>query len=279
MKYIKSYNESLRDKMVGKTEDDILNSMKPYVLKVLNGKKYSLHEVGYDSKVYDKLTKLFNKSNEELYLVNDKRISYFFKDSIKDKKSIKIKDGNGYWECYIDNGLAHWVSKDGTQENLWIFDDDKILGNINESLRDKMTAKSDKEVLDALSKITDPYDKLYSAVEHGLIDEVKKIIENEVKHNLLDININNGMILGLSVMHNDTDIVEYLFSKGADPNVDGGRLIRYPIEYNNMEILKMFLDNGYELLASDGYCDALHVVQRDGKSQEMINLIKQYIKK
>ena len=157
MKYLKSYNESLRDKMTPKSSEEILDTIKNYALEVIYLKRYNLYEIDNEYEVFEVISKLFNKPTNKLYLVNDEKMSYYFNSLIKNEKPIKIKDpdndyGNGYWDCYVDGGFAHWVSESGYEMNRWIYDSNKIISNMNESLRDKMTGKSAEEIF----KVVDP---------------------------------------------------------------------------------------------------------------------------
>lgn len=145
---------------------------------------------------------------------------------------------------------------------------------INESLRDKMVGKTKDEIkTDVLSSDLDPNDLLEGAIKEGMLDIMIGIIE---KYSI-DVYWDKGHnILNLAAFYNKTDIVEYFLDRGVDPNGDGGRLIRYPIDRNNVEMLKMFLDNGYTLNTKSGYCEALEIARRDRKSPEIIKTLLDY---
>lgn len=151
----------------------------------------------------------------------------------------------------------------------------KYLKSYNESIRDKMTAVSEEDIVKKIERMH-PTPKFFYALEYGYLDIAKKTFEED--GHLIDVDRTDGLALEDAARKDDMEIVEYLFSIGADPNMQMGRLIRYPIHNNNIEMLKMFLDAGFKLLKPDGYNDALTVAKRDGRT-EMVKLIEEYSQK
>jgi len=127
---------------------------------------------------------------------------------------------------------------------------------------------SDDVIHKALSKL-DIHDKFLAAIEYGVIDEVKKLIEEDK----VDIHESNERALELAIYYDHNDMVKYLLEKGADPNIGGGRLMRHPIDRNNLEQITMLLDYGFKLNA-DGWdhSEMLSIALRDGKDEEIIDL-------
>jgi hypothetical protein len=145
----------------------------------------------------------------------------------------------------------------------------KHLKSYNESIRDKMTAVPDEDIIKILSKIKDPYDKLYAAVEYGLLSVVKEIIEEH--------NIDIDRALELALYYNHDDIAKYLLEQGANPNADDGRFMRHPINRNDLSQIKMLLDYGFELNEPGwNHSEMLYIVLRDNKSEEIIDLFLKY---
>lgn len=135
---------------------------------------------------------------------------------------------------------------------------------IKESIRDKMKPVSRDTLIKSLSKINDPYDKLYAAIEYGLLDVVKNIVEEN------DLNLDRA--LELSLYYSIDDIAEYLLEKGADPNADGGRFMRHPLNRNNLKQINMLFDYGFELNEPGwNHSEMLYIALRDNKPEEIID--------
>jgi hypothetical protein len=143
---------------------------------------------------------------------------------------------------------------------------------INESLRDHMISKSEEDILKSLSKL-DTHDKFLAAIEYGVIDVVKKIIEE----GKVDLHESNERALELALYYDHDDIIEYLLDLGADPNAQDGRLMRYPINRNNLKQIEMLLDHGFWLNTNGwDHSEMLYIALRDNKPRELIDLFLKY---
>jgi len=184
MKYLKSYNESLRDKMVGKSDNDILKNSEKLSpsKKLLSG---CIHGVL-------QLVKQSIKEGADIHSNNEMPLRL----SIENGHIIIVK-------YLIDNGadvnndyvLDMW---DDFHHTLTYKSMQKYIGKTNESLRDKMTAKSETDIKKALDNLTSEqdYDKFLKNVNDYYIDTyadevylsiLVQIGFDEVKENINDV--------------------------------------------------------------------------------------------
>ena len=99
---------------------------------------------------------------------------------------------------------------------------------IREGLRNKMVAKSREEVENVVSTSkSKPSELLKGAIEAGMLELVKKIIEENNLNINSEYRTSNGNPLEWAVYNDKTDIVEYLFELKCDPNFNSGRAMEY----------------------------------------------------
>jgi len=129
MKHLKTYNESLRDKMTPKTEEEI---KKAYTELFSNIKTFTIDE--YPDDVRDgliKVAKLLESPLSELSLLTDDDdnfdvISDLF-DSITSNiiVEVELEDTEdimgGTWFCHPESKIAFWSSNNQDEPSAWIF--------------------------------------------------------------------------------------------------------------------------------------------------------------
>lgn len=113
----------------------------------------------------------------------------------------------------------------------------------NESVRDRMTPKSDEEILDVLSQIP-IYDRIVKECELGLLDLVKKDVESGEEVGLNRF-VNRPINAAVNAGH--YDVVEYLISMGSDVHRDEDHLLRQACHYGYTDIVRLLLDNGADI--------------------------------
>lgn len=109
----------------------------------------------------------------------------------------------------------------------------------NESLRDKMTPKSEEDIKKDVGKLK-PEDQLIQASMGGSLSLVKDAIKSGVKKD--EYALVNASING------HTDIVEYLIDDaGYDVHYHDDLPLRYAIANGRMEVVKVLLDRGADI--------------------------------
>jgi len=129
------YNESIRDKMTPKSEEDV---KKAYIniINKLDDNPLTGFPIEY-TKELSKIAKLFDESLFTLELISGYDDDYnllneFFESLVEDQKKINIRikqtetiDG-GDWKCYPNVKLAHWSPDDFGEVGAWIYCKDFI---------------------------------------------------------------------------------------------------------------------------------------------------------
>jgi len=109
----------------------------------------------------------------------------------------------------------------------------------NESLRDKMTPKSEDDIRNKI-KNQPFYEKVLLSAEYGLLDILKDALENS--GTLVDNEFINEVLKKAS-KKGQTDIVLYLIDKyNFDDYGKFNNLISYSVDYNHYETTKLFLE-------------------------------------
>lgn len=120
---------------------------------------------------------------------------------------------------------------------------------------------------------TEGDDLLYTACYVGCIDVVQWLVENG--HDVNTVNKYEGSAIGASVRR--PEIVRYLLSKGAKPNLTkpGGWLpIMYASEYGNLESMQLLLDAGADVNAVNNRGWNAMQVAKEYKQKEAQKLLK-----
>jgi len=106
MKHLRNYNESLRDKMVGKSDEEVMssfNKLTPYGMQW----KINDMELELDDETYNKLQKLSEERIEEV----EEDLENIFKIYVDTDRQLKTLE--------LFNRVIEWVEKNGgNKENL-----------------------------------------------------------------------------------------------------------------------------------------------------------------
>lgn len=243
MKRIKTYkifNESLRDKMVSKSKEDIKqnilnikNPIKKFHKSIIYGFVDIVNDLIVNNKVEPNRENntpiILACENGQLDIVKELLKYDGVNISIHDNMAIDLAAQRGHYDVIkyiIDNKLvpksnllysANLAYENG-HDNIGRLIDNYI-NSTNESLRDKMVGKSKGEIKDSM-KYKSSYDNLITSCVYGYLDLVKDIVE----HKFSGLDINDEPIFGIdpsmkdnhaikvAMYNNHYDVVEYLFN-------------------------------------------------------------------
>lgn len=144
---------------------------------------------------------------------------------------------------------------------------------INESVRDKMTPKSEDDIIKALQGL-DQYQRMYKAIEHGILSLVEQIIENGID---LKKNVGGGTPAGDSfvdnaVQYGKLDILKYLLDNGCDLDNSEDHQLGISIEKGYYDIAK-FLVNEYGASVDDGEGDVYLQMAVEHNNLDLVKLV------
>ena len=231
LKYLKTYNqlhEGLRDKMVGKSYDNIINDLKNLPLGELKSKFISLW--------YDKsFTNDYNDIYEFLHFVKkvtDVNLLEEFMKKIRNKYPEENYDEE-YVISTVDEEILFFSYKKWNKKVLidLILKLYKEKQYITESLRDKMVGKDSDELLHDLKDIdmgkllSIAYDSVLKKFYGNINDFIKhieksdflddnkknKIIEN-YKKDIKDMNISFRTEMDILITFNKNELIEFILS-------------------------------------------------------------------
>ena len=256
MKYLKSYNESVRSLMKRKSDKDILNSCEgktseeKLLLGAENGILALVKNAVENSADINVKTEYGNTA-----LIYASRFGYL--DIVKylvenganinaknrwDSTALMRASNNVHIEIVkvlLDAGADvtltdyDWKIVNKHTELIELL---KKYMKTNESVRSFMRPKSDKELIDAIEHLT-PVAKFYAGIEYGLVSVVKDGIKNG-----MDIHFNNDMPLRIACQNNQVNIVQILLDAGADVHAEEDRSFRVASLRGHTETVKVLLD-------------------------------------
>ena len=152
---ITKYNlfESVRDQMTPKSEEEIFNAFRDFIMSYENPlSKYPIN--AYTD--FGKISRILKEPKSNLHYINAhmnnfQKLNTFFKTLVtneKNYKNVNLKDSSkrwgGSWICYPNKKLANFGSFNDAAG--WVFCKDYFKEKINESVRDKMTPKSEEDI-------------------------------------------------------------------------------------------------------------------------------------
>ena len=172
-----------------------------------------------------KLRNFINESNNESNIVPDNIIDAFY-DRIK-KRIADHKDKN---HPLVKKELDRIKSINGKIP-------EKIQELLNESVRDKMTPKSEEEINKSLSHL-EPNDRLIKGSIEGVLGLVKGAIEDGANVNFNNNNMGHAWTpLFYASLNNHEEVVKYLLSKGAGVTIDTMKYTKQRGLYNIVNLL------------------------------------------
>jgi len=150
----------------------------------------------------------------------------------------------------------------------------KTYDMFNEGVRDKMTPKSEGDIIKSLQGL-DPYRQMYKAIQFGLISVVKNIIESGID---LTKKISGGSSAGYSfateaVEYGNLDILKYLLNNGCDLGSDG--MVDYhlseAVQKGHYEVSKYLVDMGATISDQEG--DMYLQIAVDYNNLDLVKLV------
>jgi ankyrin repeat protein len=118
----------------------------------------------------------------------------------------------------------------------------------NEGVRDKMTPKSENDIVKSLEKLS-PNERLIKGAQYDSLLIVKKSLEDGA-----DIHTSNDKPLRDSCFGDHVEVAKYLIKSGADIHVGKDTCLYHACIHGKINIVKLLLDNGVDPDARDGEC-------------------------
>ena len=287
--YNQYINESVRDKMTPKSKEDVLKHF------------CSLNKDEMEETIYDDCIEFFDGDQDKLFkFVKTKvGVSNLWKKMKELHKDYKDED------VMVVDALTVMTKEELIKMFTMMINNvsnESVNQYINESVRDKMTPKSEEDIKKSLKSLG-PYDKMYKAIEFGILSIVKEIIEdgidltknagggtpvgdsfvdNAVRYGKLDILeylLNNGCdlddsedyFLNLAVVEGHYDVAQFFVEKGATLHEDYGEYhLQLAVEHNNLKLVKLVLDCGEDAFEDDWFND---IILSDNTNPEIIKLM------
>jgi len=218
IKKFDAYNESLRDKMVARSFDEVIQPYKKLLKDLLEripkNKFMSLPDNVIE---YKKISELLDTPVNHLYMASPEESDFniidkymdFLSYKPKELKEIKIenetyKNDGGEWYCIPDLKIAYWKDQDYDMIQSWIVSGD-VLNLINESLRDMMKPKSKEEMKKVVSEMPTTT-ALMKSIELNYPDIFKETLNKVRELSKEELN----QLLKVSLYYDSIDIVKYL---------------------------------------------------------------------
>lgn len=239
MKYLQTYNESIRDYLKPKSEQDIIKSINNLHM----GKRKIRYIIEYDminSIDIEEFKKNF------FYLDTEEWVEYLSLPRVRniftnnEISSIKNSLTDLYYELYDYHSRNYWIEE---LKNTELFTDDEIerFKNYkqNESIKNVLKPKSKDKIDDIANKLS-PTDKILKGCEYGVLWLVKQGIEEGG-----DPTISHNAPIILAIDNEHIDIIKYLLTiPEVDPSDRYNNAIWYAADDNkNFEIVKLLLLN------------------------------------
>jgi ankyrin repeat protein len=270
-------NESVRDMMTPKSEEDIENSMKGITL-YRAGKVYNSLISRTRAKVTENVLKhlpLIVKCHQEIFYNPSVTVDKYLREGWKstDYKNqtdpeemlklsfeLTIKKNNKkflfsqhknlkYLHCSFinpDTNRLDMTTIKTLKEFKEILDE---MGSLNESLKDYLTPKSEEDIKNALSSSTlrRKNERLIDACRDGDLDTVKFLIKSGA---LINSTKWTDTPLTVAIRHNQTNIVKFLIKNGANVN----RMSEYgetplvsAVESGKIRMVSLLIESGARL--------------------------------
>jgi len=240
MKYLKSYNESLRDQMIPKSNVEVNDA----IIKLMPKLKQTLgNYADTPVSVFVKVGEILKCDLNDLFIVfggdSDiyKPLNDYFLSTVDETERVwasEYMDGDGTWYFYPNIQVARYIDKDSDQFDSIIFKKEYFLNNItNESIRDQMTPKSDEELLKTYYDVVQYIDNPLTEYPSKINPEFQRIADffNLPKSKLHVISENDA---DYDLMHEyfsaltNSDPDPTIFLVKETENEHGGKWFCYP---------------------------------------------------
>lgn len=275
MKYLQTYNESIKNVLKPKSKEDIIKS--------INNLPIGVEKIRYiiDYDIID-LIDIDEFKKNFFYLYIEEWVEYLTLPSVRDIftngeiTSIKNSLTDLYYELYDSDSRNYWIEK---LKNTTLFTKDEIkqLENDiqNESIKNVLKPKP-KEHLDEISNTLPPNMKILKGCEYGMLWLVIQGIQEGG-----DPTISKNSPIRLSVDNQHIDIIRYLLTiPEVDPSDDYNAAIWDAVQEENYKIVKILLDDDRILKRTiqDGDIDHfIEVVHNFYKDDEWVKSISDRI--
>lgn len=283
MKHIKSFNESIKDVLKPKSEEDIKNALSN-LDKLNNFKKinyivtYNLFDyvsvdeikriIKYELDIQQmleflSLSKIRNLfSVYELSEIKDNIIQIFFDEDINDRLNFLnyLKDYN----LFNNNELS----------------DLEPYCNQNESIKNILKPKSNDDIEKAVKNLT-PDEKILKGCENNFLWLVEKGIEEGGNPNISKNGFDNSSAIHVAIEYDSIDVFKFLVKLPEIILTDNDNSIIWTAVYEeNIEMVKILLDDDLVLKKSveDGDIDHfIELVEDEYKDDDWLDNISERI--
>jgi len=254
----------------------------PYVQKFatadFGGTDLNCKEINNQEEIKEKL-KEFKKREEDNKIINSKFNGRMVMDKYPELKGKSLGDALTNFKNSFDD-FNEYVFNNPSDKIMKRFDDfisNKVVSNksatnnfaTNESIRDKMTPKSEEDIKKYLDKLT-PNQKLIIGAKEGIFWLIKQTLEEGA-----DIHYFDDIVLQLTIDEEGTnmELLKYILKKGANVNALDDYALRYACEYGQLDVIELLLKYGANPHANSDY--AIQIAEEDGR-KDIIELFKKY---
>jgi hypothetical protein len=155
---------------------------------------------------------------------------------------------------------------------------------INESIRDKMTPKSEDEILKSLKNLT-PIEQLLTGIKYNIHWVVKDLINKGIFDDM-DI-FDKEEILSDVVMDNNVEVLSMLIDAGIDIHSENDWALTHACLNNYYNMVKLLLEKGANPHANNNiiknleeFIDGIWYTEKEKKGySDILKLLKEYINK
>jgi ankyrin repeat protein len=291
----KNMNESLRDKLKGKSDEQILNSIDG--LSIFN-RISKVIELGLDERFmpsdeqilrvlrimrpYERIENIKDYNLSDRFYPTEKEMNNDVKTIINDLADIITYDQNitkeeaiKYWNTHWDDIYYHAIELGWNAHDIFdnYIDDStnyfEDKGYVFESLKDKLKGKSQNDIFNAI-KDKPKDEQLKLACQYGLLPVVKKLIE---EYDVSPIGERNWPIK-FACKYGQVEIAKYLLGyDNVDPSTDRNMAIKVASSRGHVDIVKLLMSDD-RVDPSDGENNALRCATENDDGDVVRELLK-----
>jgi ankyrin repeat protein len=250
LNHINNSNESLKDKLKGKTEEDIIKNINKMNISDINKMLIWSCKNNYIEPVKKLIENGANPNyssssplNWSVIVQNYDMVRFLLDNGADVRLNIdllplakRIEGIKGIEEKRNKNKIISLIRR-------YILKDKLKLNRFNESLKDKLKGKSEDDII-----------KSFDDMNELLINSVKKNFFNGVKYALengANVHYNDNYPLRRAVDENHLDIVKYLVDNGGDIHVNNDELLLRSSIRGNINMIKYFIKKGLNVHSND----------------------------